>query len=87
MPARETKNAFRGIFQLASARYTPPPGHPAPEGKRRFILRFPHRDALPKTAAAGCRFCEPSEKACFSDGGRRKIQDGFMQRFPGHTTL
>jgi hypothetical protein len=41
------KNAFRGIFQLASARYTPAPGsvnqalrarftpgHPAPDGKR-----------------------------------------------------
>jgi hypothetical protein len=48
------KNAFRGIFQLASARYTPAPGsvnqalrarftpgHPAPDGKRRINRRFP----------------------------------------------
>jgi hypothetical protein len=47
------KNAFRGIFQLASARYTPAPAsvnqalrarftpaHPAPDGKRRINQRF-----------------------------------------------
>jgi hypothetical protein len=46
-PMETLKNAFRGIFQLASARYTPAPGsvnqalrarftpgHPAPDGKR-----------------------------------------------------
>jgi hypothetical protein len=52
------KNAFRGIFQLASARYTPAPAsvnqalrarftpaHPAPDGKRRINQRFLMRNA------------------------------------------
>jgi hypothetical protein len=47
IPKETLKNAFRGIFKLASARYTPAPGsvnqalrarftpgHPAPDGKR-----------------------------------------------------